>query len=131
MRVIFALVVVSVNVRDSTNYLPPAARTPAFVKINHNADMSLSDSSSLSSPPSSDDEVEVKVMPKPIGLNKYFKPASKAEPTKEPSSPPLPKRPASPPHEYVLADNADIAVSATTYSVAFPLPEPILTALAQ
>ena len=74
--------------------------------------MSLSDSSSLSSPPASDDEAEVNIMPQPTGLNKYFKPAPKAEAVKASSSPPLPKRPASPLHEYVLADNADIAVSA-------------------
>jgi hypothetical protein len=75
--------------------------------------MSLSDSSSLSSPPSSDDEAEASIMPQPTGLNKYFKPAPKPEAIKAPSPPPLPKRPASPPHEYVLADNADIAVSAS------------------
>jgi hypothetical protein len=75
--------------------------------------MSLSDSSSLSSPPSSDDEAEVNIMPQPTGLNRYFKPTPKPDPIKAPSSPPLPKRPASPPHEYVLADNADIAVSAS------------------
>jgi hypothetical protein len=75
--------------------------------------MTLSDSSSLSSPPSSDDEAEASIMPQPTGLNKYFKPAPKPEAIKAPSPPPLPKRPASPPHEYVLADNADIAVSAS------------------
>ena len=73
--------------------------------------MSLSDSSSLSSPPSSDDEAETKIMLQPTGLNRYFKPAPKAEAVKPPASPPLPKRLPSPPHEYVLADNADIAVS--------------------
>ena len=38
----------------------------------------------------------------PVGITKYFK--------KETESPP-PKREPSPPHEYVLADNPDIAVS--------------------
>ena len=75
--------------------------------------MSASDSSSLSSAPSSDDEEMVKIMPsKPTGLNRYFKPAPKpVHTTKERASPPLPKREPSPPHEYVLADNEDIAVS--------------------
>jgi hypothetical protein len=71
--------------------------------------MSASDSSELSSPPTTDDEVVAKALTKPSGLNRYFKPAPKGTP-KVPSSPPPPKRPASPPHEYVLADNADIAV---------------------
>lgn len=39
---------------------------------------------------------------KPAGITKYFK--------KEPAPPP-PKREPSPPHEYVLADNPNIAVS--------------------
>ena len=39
---------------------------------------------------------------KPAGITKYFK--------KEPPQPP-PKREPSPPHEYVLADNPNIAVS--------------------
>ena len=71
--------------------------------------MSASDTSSLSSELSdlSDDEIS---SPKSIaggGLDRYFKQGSAAV------SPPQAKkkRPASPPHEYVLADNADIAVS--------------------
>lgn len=40
----------------------------------------------------------------PVGITKYFK-------KKETESPPPPKRAPSPPHEYVLADNPDIAVS--------------------
>lgn len=40
---------------------------------------------------------------KPIGITKYFK-------KEAPPSPP-PKREPSPPHEYVLADNPNIAVS--------------------
>ena len=38
----------------------------------------------------------------PVGITKYFK--------KESETPP-PKREPSPPHEYVLEDNSDIAVS--------------------
>lgn len=93
--------------------------------------MSLSDSSSLSSPPSSDDEAEADLMPQPTGLNRYFKPAPKPEALKAPSSPPLPKRPASPPHEYVLADNADIAVSACQRAHVGLNCELLLTASAQ
>lgn len=66
--------------------------------------MADSDSSSLSSAPSSDDEEMVLKMSKPTGLNRYFKPAPKEEPTPEP-----PKRAPSPPHEYTLADNEAIA----------------------
>ncbi|KAF7513257.1 hypothetical protein GJ744_009678 [Endocarpon pusillum] len=74
--------------------------------------MSISDSSELSSPPTTDDEALVQNSTKPSGLDRYFKPAPKGTrkgTPKVPSSPPPPKRPASPPHEYVLADNADIA----------------------
>jgi hypothetical protein len=39
----------------------------------------------------------------PVGITKYFQ--------KEKSETPPPKRAPSPPHEYVLADNPDIAVS--------------------
>lgn len=71
--------------------------------------MSASDSSELSSPPTTDDEAVAKNVAQPSGLDRYFKPAPKGTP-KVPSSPPPPKRAPSPPHEYVLADNADIAV---------------------
>ncbi|KIX94269.1 uncharacterized protein Z520_09979 [Fonsecaea multimorphosa CBS 102226] len=67
--------------------------------------MADSDSSSLSSAPSSDDEEMVQKMSlKPTGLDRYFKPAPKPEATPEP-----PKRAPSPPHEYTLADNPAIA----------------------
>ncbi|KAH8434633.1 uncharacterized protein LDX57_012275 [Aspergillus melleus] len=64
--------------------------------------MSLSDSelSSLSSAPPSDEESGAMNVDEPVGITKYFK--------KESESPP-PKRAPSPPHEYVLADNPDIA----------------------
>lgn len=66
------------------------------------SNMSLSDSdlSSLSSAPPSEDEVGPMALDEPVGITKYFK--------KESESPP-PKREPSPPHEYVLADNPDIA----------------------
>lgn len=67
-------------------------------------------SSVLSSPPASDDEAQV------IGpLDKFLKKPSASKKKKAahpPASPPVQrKRPASPPHEEVLADNPDIAVS--------------------
>ncbi|GAB1200615.1 hypothetical protein APSETT444_009989 [Aspergillus pseudonomiae] len=67
------------------------------------SNMSLSDSdlSSLSSAPPSDDESAPMAVDEPVGITKYFK--------KESESPP-PKRAPSPPHEYVLADNPDIAL---------------------
>ena len=71
----------------------------------------LSSLSSLSPAPSEDEgDVELK---KDKGILKFFhklpKGAKPAAPEREPS-PPAPKRPASPPHDYVLADNPDIAV---------------------
>lgn len=76
--------------------------------------MSDGDTSELSSPPTTDDDGEatVKNVLQPSGLDRYFKPAPKGTP-KIPSSPPPPKRAPSPPHEYVLADNSDIAVGAS------------------
>ncbi|EXJ75570.1 uncharacterized protein A1O5_00076 [Cladophialophora psammophila CBS 110553] len=68
--------------------------------------MADSDSSSLSSAPSSDDEeMAQKMALKPTGLDRYFKAAPKPEATPEP-----PKRAPSPPHEYTLADNPAIAL---------------------
>ena len=75
--------------------------------------MADSDSSSLSSAPSSDEETEQ--IAKPAGIARYFKPTSK-KPNHEPkvvippSSPPPPKREPSPPHEFTLIDNDAIAV---------------------
>ncbi|KAJ5223607.1 hypothetical protein N7468_008149 [Penicillium chermesinum] len=59
-----------------------------------------SDLSSLSSAPPTDDEAMALDEPEPVGIAKYFK--------KESETPP-PKREPSPPHEYVLADNPNIA----------------------
>ncbi|KAL1957687.1 hypothetical protein VTO42DRAFT_5664 [Malbranchea cinnamomea] len=75
-----------------------------------------SDSSPLSSAVSTDDETLEASVKRGIGLEKYFKRA-------KPESPPPPKRPASPPHEYVLADNPDIAfivMFRERFSDAFP-----------
>jgi hypothetical protein len=71
--------------------------------------MMSDDSSDLSSVPS-EDETNLQLTKKD-GILKFFSKAHKptAEPKKE-DSPPRPKREASPPHEYVLADNSDIAV---------------------
>ncbi|KKK27183.1 hypothetical protein ARAM_002816 [Aspergillus rambellii] len=71
------------------------------------ANISLSDSdlSSLSSAPPSDEESASMALDEPVGITKYFQ-------KKESESPP-PKRAPSPPHEYVLADNQDIAFIVT------------------
>lgn len=70
--------------------------------------MSSDSSSELSDVPSEvEDELQLK---KKNGILKFFSKApSKAAPKAE--SPPRPKRDPSPPHEFVLADNQDIAVS--------------------
>jgi hypothetical protein len=82
--------------------------------------MADSDSSSLSSAPSSDDEEMIqKMTAKPTGLDRYFKPTPKSEAiTPEP-----PKRAPSPPHEYTLADNdaiAFIVMFRSRFNEAFP-----------
>lgn len=84
------------------------------------ADDESSDLSSLSSlsPAPSDDEGDVQLKREKGGILKFFhklpkgaKPkAAAAKAAKEPSPPPAPKREPSPPHDYVLADNPDIAV---------------------
>ena len=71
----------------------------------HTHQMADSDSSSLSSAPSTDDEAMELKMSKPTGLDRYFKPAPK---TKE-TTPEPPRRAPSPPHEYTLIDNETIA----------------------
>lgn len=67
--------------------------------------MSDDDSSDLSSVPS-DDELERQLNEKG-GILRFLSTVPK--PDRE-ASPPRPKRDPSPPHEYVLADNPDIAV---------------------
>ncbi|KAK2825675.1 hypothetical protein FQN49_007477 [Arthroderma sp. PD_2] len=62
-------------------------------------------SSSLSSVVSTADESIAESINRSAGITKYFKKAEKSEPP----PPPSPKRPPSPPHEYVLADNPNIA----------------------
>lgn len=69
----------------------------------------LSSISSLSAPPS-DDESDLELT-KEKGILKFFHKIdrnSALEPKEK--TPPRPKREPSPPHEYVLADNPDIAV---------------------
>ena len=73
--------------------------------------MSSSDLSDLSSPLSTDQDVGP-TPPKSKNLDHYFKNAHATKP----SPPPKKKRLPSPPHEYVLADNPDIAVSAKANS---------------
>lgn len=104
--------------RPRTSHPPPADPLrphPTSTTTSHPHNMSDSELSSvLSSPPASDDEAKV------IGpLDKFLqKPSSKKKKmaaTTTAQAPPSPqvqrKRPASPPHEEVLADNPDIAVS--------------------
>ncbi len=69
----------------------------------------LSSVSSLSEPPS-DDESDIQLEER-HGILKFFHKVDK-NPALEPKekTPPRPKREPSPPHEYVLADNPDIAV---------------------
>ncbi|KAL8949067.1 MAG: hypothetical protein Q9222_004792 [Ikaeria aurantiellina] len=69
--------------------------------------MSSSDLSELSSSLSSEEDVEAILAPKSKNLDYYFKNAH----VPKPSPPPKKKRPPSPPHEYVLADNPDIALT--------------------
>ncbi|KAI9760187.1 MAG: hypothetical protein M4579_001802 [Chaenotheca gracillima] len=72
--------------------------------------MSLSDSSPLSSPPSSEDEEPVLQFSKKDGkLNFASKKSSETPATTTEVSPSQKKRAPSPPHEYVLADDPDIA----------------------
>jgi hypothetical protein len=70
--------------------------------------MSDDDSSDLSSAPS-DDELERQLNEKG-GILKFLTAAPERE-----ASPPRPPREPSPPHEYVLADNPDIAVCICLY----------------
>lgn len=79
------------------------------------ADDSDSELSSLSSlsPAPVEDESEVELKPARNGILKFFHKIDpkQAMKTKKETSPPPRKREPSPPHEYVFADNPDIAVS--------------------
>ena len=77
------------------------------------ADDDSSELSSLSSlsPPPSDSESDIQLEER-HGILKFFHKVDRnpnLEPPKE-KTPPRPKREPSPPHEYVFADNPDIAV---------------------
>ncbi|KAK0621395.1 hypothetical protein B0T17DRAFT_591290 [Bombardia bombarda] len=85
----------------------------------------LSSLSSLSEPPS-DDESDIQ-LERQHGILKFFHKVDKTKspPVAEPkdTTPPRPKREASPPHEFVLADNADIAfivMFRSRFTEAFP-----------
>jgi hypothetical protein len=78
----------------------------------------LSSLSSLSPVPSDvelDDNSDDATTKSKSGILKFFPKLSERPPPKEPSPPPR-KRSPSPPHEYVLADNPDIAVSTESIS---------------
>lgn len=97
------------------------------------ADDDSSDLSSLSSlsPIPSDDELDDLSDDAPTGsksgILKFF-PKLSEKPPKEPSPPPR-KRSPSPPHEYVLADNPDIAVCNDLSQTHSPLPQCTLVLL--
>ncbi|KAF4634611.1 hypothetical protein G7Y89_g3500 [Cudoniella acicularis] len=84
--------------------------------------MSSDDSSDLSSVPS-EDEVDLQLTKKD-GILKFFSKAPGPAPVpRVEASPPRPKREPSPPHEYVLADNPDIAfivMFRSRFTEAFP-----------
>lgn len=69
--------------------------------------MSSSDLSSLSSPPSTDAEDEVNQAVRDGSLEHSPKNGTGTNTRRPPAQR---KRPASPPHEYVLADNPDVSV---------------------
>ena len=78
--------------------------------------MSSDESSELSDVPS-DVETDLQLTKKD-GILKFFsKAAPPASSKPKAESPPRPKREPSPPHEYVLADNPDVAVSESHYLV--------------
>lgn len=70
--------------------------------------MSSDESSELSDAPSEVEDLQLK---KKDGILKFFSKAPKPSAAPKAESPPRPKREPSPPHEFVLADNQDIAVS--------------------
>ncbi len=72
--------------------------------------MSSDESSELSSAPPSEDE-SIPESEKKDGILKFFSKAVPKTTATKVNSPPPPEREPSPPHEYVLADNPDIAVS--------------------
>jgi hypothetical protein len=89
------------------NLLTDATRHPYNMADDESSE--LSSISSLSAPPS-DDESEVQ-LERQHGILKFFHKVDR-NPELEPRepTPPRPKREPSPPHEYILADNSDIAV---------------------
>ena len=89
----------------------PPNRLDSDNKVNTTATkMSDSESSALSSPPSTDDEMP-EPTPAPKSSVKSISKNNASILSFVESSPARKKRPASPPHEEVLADNPDIAVS--------------------
>jgi hypothetical protein len=75
--------------------------------------MSDSESSALSSAPS-EDEIDLQMVKKD-GILKFFSKSGKPGSATTAPTPPRIKRAPSPPHEFVLADNPDIAVSITLF----------------
>ncbi|KAG9247105.1 hypothetical protein BJ878DRAFT_415581 [Calycina marina] len=86
--------------------------------------MSDSDSSALSSVNSEDERLkDVQLKKSKTGILKFFSKVKPGATPTEPKSPPRPKRESSPEHEYVLADNPDIAfivMFRARFTAAFP-----------
>jgi hypothetical protein len=103
-----SFLVLSFIAKASSDFIPKT-NTSSLPSTNPNVKMSSDDSSELSSVPSEDDSTLQ--LTKKDGILKFFSkaPPPAASKAKE-ASPPRPKREPSPPHEYVLADNPDIAV---------------------
>lgn len=122
-----ALKILNVNLCSLPLPHPQPPPTPSTGPSLNSLKMASDDSSELSSlsslsPVVSEDESGVQLK-RQNGILRFFHPVSakaaqpkgKAGSSREPDATPRapsPKRPASPPHEYVLADNPDIAVGA-------------------
>ena len=92
----------SLRLSGSGNFLPNNIQAPSLPPT---PTLEMSDSSSLSSPPMSDDEAQV------IMKADAAKKRASVDTSDDVPKTPKRKRPASPPHEEVLADNPDIPVS--------------------
>ncbi|RDL35043.1 Uncharacterized protein BP5553_06974 [Venustampulla echinocandica] len=112
----------------TSRFLHTTCNFPTTTTTTTPPNMMSDDSSELSSVPS-EDETDLQLTKKD-GILKFFskaprpsaKPTIEASPSRSPS-PPRPKRAPSPPHEYVLADNPDIAfiiMFRSRFTEAFP-----------
>jgi hypothetical protein len=95
-----------------THISPSSTTIPLSRRANKMSDTD-SDSSALSSPPPSDEEiVDEPVLQKPTAKKSKKRKVHEAVDSDSPAeTAPRKKREPSPPHEFVLADNPDVAVS--------------------